>query len=360
MTWAGVGSISGTHPNIPFLASPRFHLSTFKMATRVNLVEYLFLRLTQLGVRSVHGVPGDYNLTMLDFLEPAGLHWVGNANELNAGYAADGYARIKWLSALVTSFGVGELSAINAIGGAYSERAPVVHIVGTPATKAQAAGLCLHHSLGDGNLRVFADVYKSFTVAQANLVDAAKAPALIDEVLRQYLLQSRPVYIEIPTDMVGAEMAAPTGTIDLTPPGHAESLEDEAVSALVARMERSRQPTSLIDGLVARFGVRDELNELVRLTGIPTLTTPFRKSLVDETLPNFEGVFSGLAGDPDHAAWVKDRDLVLHFGPLPSDNNTYSFTASPERQVTVVIEKSTLEMIEAQKATSRSIQIGLS
>ncbi|EKJ72249.1 hypothetical protein FPSE_07570 [Fusarium pseudograminearum CS3096] len=312
------------------------------MEKRTNLVEYLFLRLTQLGVCSVHGVPGDYNLTILDFLEPAGLHWVGNANELNAGYAADGYARIKGISALVTSFGVGELSAINAIGGAYSEKAPVVHI------------------LGDGNLRVFADVYKSFTVAQANLVDAKTAPSLIDEVLKKFFLQCRPVYIEIPTDMVVAEVSLSSKRIDLTLLGHSEPLENEAVSALVTKMQQSQKPLILVDGFAARFGVRDELNELVRLTGIPTLTTPFGKSLVDESLPNFHGVFSGLAGDSTHAAWVQSRDLVLHFGPLGSDTNTYGFTAWPNSQVTVSIEKNTVEMNDPLEATSssRGIHIG--
>jgi pyruvate decarboxylase len=69
----------------------------------------------------------------MDEVEDFGLHWVGNCNELNAGYAADGYARIKGLRALITTFGVSELSAINAIAGAYAELVPVVHIVGMPS-----------------------------------------------------------------------------------------------------------------------------------------------------------------------------------------------------------------------------------
>lgn len=103
------------------------------MPTSVKLAEYLLTRLQQLGVRSIHGVPGDYNLLLMDEVEEFGLHWVGNCNELNAGYAADGYARISGLGALITTFGVGELSAINAIAGAFAERVPVVHIVGTPS-----------------------------------------------------------------------------------------------------------------------------------------------------------------------------------------------------------------------------------
>lgn len=51
----------------------------------IDATEYLFRRLHQVGIRSVHGVPGDYNLTALDYIEPCGLNWVGNANELNAG-----------------------------------------------------------------------------------------------------------------------------------------------------------------------------------------------------------------------------------------------------------------------------------
>jgi len=84
----------------------------------VDIATYLFTRLKQLGVDSVHGLPGDYNLVALDYLPSCGLNWVGNCNELNAGYAADGYARIKGIAAVITTFGVGELSLLNAIAGA--------------------------------------------------------------------------------------------------------------------------------------------------------------------------------------------------------------------------------------------------
>lgn len=60
-------------------------LRTSELRSPVDLAEYLFRRLHELGVRAVHGVPGDYNLVALDYLEPTGLRWVGNCNELNAG-----------------------------------------------------------------------------------------------------------------------------------------------------------------------------------------------------------------------------------------------------------------------------------
>lgn len=113
----------------------------------VNIAEYLFTRLRQLGCLSCHGLPGDFSLRMLDFVHSSGVQWVGNCNELNAGYAADAYARLNGLGALCTTFGVGELSAVNAVAGSYAERVPVVHIVGTPGRKSQREGMLLHHTV---------------------------------------------------------------------------------------------------------------------------------------------------------------------------------------------------------------------
>lgn len=304
----------------------------------IDLAKYLFTRLHQLGVRHVHGVPGDYNLTACDYIEESGLGWVGNANELNAGYAADGYARIKGISALITSFGVGELSAINAIGAAYAERAPVVHIVGTASTTLQNARECLHHSLGDGNFRAFADMYKLVTVAQANLIDSVTAPALIDETLKQCLLHSRPVYIELPTDRVKAQVPAPSDLFDFTTPGYDSTFEDGVVAMLLSKLYDAKRPLLLVDGFTARFDVKKEINDLVSETGFPTLTTPFGKSIVDEDHPNFCGVYTGFAGKPANKAWVDACDLVLRFGPLNSEINTFGSTALPPTQATVTFE----------------------
>lgn len=108
----------------------------------IKVADYLFARLCQLGIQSIFGVPGDYNLRLLDFVEPSGLHWVGTCNELNGAYAADGYARINGLGALITTFGVGELSAINGIAGAYVPKRQI------KMSKVQyARAFITHHSL---------------------------------------------------------------------------------------------------------------------------------------------------------------------------------------------------------------------
>src|SRR5690242_18940427 len=129
---------------------------------------------------------GDFNLDLLDYVEPSGLFWVGNANELNAGYAADGYSRIRGIGALVTTFGVGETSAINATSGALAERAPVVHIVRTPDRVTQNGRITVHHTFNDGNFRRFAQMHAHVIVALLSLSDPLTAPQEIDRVLQQW------------------------------------------------------------------------------------------------------------------------------------------------------------------------------
>lgn len=322
------------------------------MTEEIDLAEYLFTRLHQLGVRSVHGVPGDYNLLALDYVEPAGLHWVGNANELNAGYAADGYARIKGVSALITAFGVGELSAINAIGAAYAEMAPVVHVVGTPPTTAQNNRVNLHHSLGDGNFRVFAEMYAKLTCAQANLVDVQTAPEAVDNTLRECILQSRPVYIELPTNMTKVKVPADRlqTPIDLTIPENDEGFEDEEVDIILSKMYQSKQPLIIVDGFTARYGIAKEADELVRRTGFPTSTTPFGKSIVNETYHNFHGIYAGDAGKQVYKPWVQSCDLILRLGPLDADVNTYGFTTIPDPSKTITFHRDTVEICGAERS----------
>ncbi|OTA64101.1 hypothetical protein K449DRAFT_432614 [Hypoxylon sp. EC38] len=108
-----------------------------------------------LGVGAIHGVPGNYNISLLDYAKPAGLHWVGNANELNAGYATDGYTRIKGIGVLITTFDAGKLSATNAIAGSYAEPAAVVHIIDTPKRASQDGWLLVRHTFNDGEFTRF-------------------------------------------------------------------------------------------------------------------------------------------------------------------------------------------------------------
>ena len=134
------------------------------MSQQYTIADYLFDRIAEAGATEIFGVPGDFNLTFLDnIIASDKLRWVGNTNELNAGYAADGYARERGFAAMVTTFGVGELSAVNATAGSFAEYAPVLHVVGAPSTALQDSKRRIHHTLGDGVFNHFISAHDKKT-----------------------------------------------------------------------------------------------------------------------------------------------------------------------------------------------------
>jgi pyruvate decarboxylase len=301
---------------------------TAALKAPVDVAEYLFVRLHQMGVRSIHGLPGDYNLVALDYLPKLGLKWVGSVNELNAGYAADGYARVKGISAMITTFGVGELSTVNAIAGAYSEHVPIVHIVGLPSTAAQNGGLLLHHTLGNGNYNIFADMNKEISCAMAKLNDPRDAAELIDDTLQKCFLLSRPVYITIPTDMVqkkieGERLKTP---IDLSLPVNDPVKEDYVVEVVLKYLLAAKNPVILVDACAIRHQVLEEVHDLIEKTQLPVFVTPMGKSAVNESHPSYGGVYAGTGSHPDVQERVESSDLILTIGAIKSDFNTTGFS----------------------------------
>ncbi|KAJ6261270.1 Alpha-peptide [Drechslerella dactyloides] len=294
----------------------------------VTIVEYLYKRLYQLGIRSVHGLPGDYNLVALDALPAAGLQWVGNCNELNAGYAADGYARIKGISALITTFGVGELSALAAVAGSYSEHVPVVHIVGVPSTIAQKKGALLHHTLGNGDFSVFANMSRHISEVLVSITDPNIAAREIDRALTACFVAARPVYIGLPTDMVLRKIPANglDTPLDLALHPNDPETEADAIQSITEIIYAANNAVILVDACAIRHRVIDEVNELIDKTQLPTFVTPMSKGAVDETHPRFGGVYVGDVSRPDVKAVIEAADLVLSIGALKSDFNSGGFT----------------------------------
>lgn len=294
----------------------------------IDVAEYLFRRLQQVGVESIHGVPGDYNLVALDYIPKVGLKWVGNCNELNAGYAADGYARVKGISALVTTFGVGELSAVNAIAGAYSEYVPIVHIVGYPSTTSQKNGALLHHTLGNGDFTVFSRMSKEISCAVSMLNHQHEAAMLIDNAIRECYLQSRPVYISLPSDMVqkkidGDRLNTP---LDLEFAPNDQEKEDYVVEVVLRSLHAAKNPVILVDACAIRHRALKETHALVEKSGIPTFVAPMGKGAVDETLSNYGGVYAGDGSNAGVKERVESADLILSIGAIKSDFNTAGFT----------------------------------
>lgn len=158
---AGNSSVTTVHNSIP-LPPP---------TPDATLGRHVARRLVQIGVGDVFSVPGDFNLTLLDHLiaEP-GLRNIGCCNELNAGYAADGYARARGVGACVVTFTVGGLSVINAIAGAYSENLPVICIVGGPNTNDYGTNRILHHTIGLPDFSQELDCFRTVTCYQVDLI----------------------------------------------------------------------------------------------------------------------------------------------------------------------------------------------
>ncbi|KAK4216375.1 pyruvate decarboxylase [Rhypophila decipiens] len=303
-------------------------IRTQSLTKPVTVAEYLFKRLHQIGIRSVHGLPGDFNLVALDYLPKAGLQWVGSVNELNAAYAADGYARTKGISALLTTFGVGELSAMNGVAGAYSEHVPIVHIVGCPSTISQRNGMFLHHTLGNGDFHVFANMGAQIACESAKLVKPTEIADQIDHAIRECWIRSLPVYIWLPTDMVekkieGQRLDTP---IDFTEPKNDAAREDYVVDVVLKYLHAAKNPVILVDACAIRHRVLDEVRDLVKKTSLPVYVTPMGKGAVDETSPTYGGVYAGLGSHPDVAARVEGSDLVLSIGSMKSDFNTAGFS----------------------------------
>lgn len=232
------------------------------------------------------------------------------------------------MGALLTTFGVGELSAINAIAGSFAEYVPVVHIAGSPSVIAQKDGMLLHHSLGDGNFQVFTEMYKHVTCAQANLHDINTAPAQIDHVLRECWVQSRPAYIELPADiaMKTVDASLLERPIDTTYPQNVPEAETAAVQMIIERLYAAKRPCVLVDGCVMRRRLTSDVDAFLRHTNLPVFVAPMGKSAVNETLPNFCGMYAGSASHDAVKEYIEGSDLVLSIGSIKSDFNTMGFS----------------------------------
>ncbi len=309
-------------------------------ATDYTIGDYLMDRLAEAGADRVFGVPGDYTLTLLDHvIAHPGLEWTGCANELNAGYAADGYARIRGIGALCTTFGVGELSAINAVAGSFAEHVPVVHVVGSPASGTQAAQRVVHHSLGDGVFTHFADMHRNITCAQAALT-ADGACQEIDRVLSAVRTQRLPGYILIPADVAAAPATPPAARLpppaELADPGALEGFTAAARQLLESAADVS--DVAVLCGLLAhRFGAAAELTSLLAAGPLPHATTLWAKSLADESDPCFAGVYAGAASADAARKTVEEAPVLILAGVEFTDLNSGFFTQQITRRRTIEV-----------------------
>ena len=275
-------------------------------------------RLYQLGLKHVFGIPGDYVLTLYKLIEESPIEHVGTTREDCAGFAADAYARLHGIGGACVTYCVGGLNIVNAIACAYAERSPVVLLSGSPGLAERVRTPFLHHMVRDFSTQ--RDVFEKVTVASVILDDPLTAERELDRALTALLKYKRPIYLEIPRDVV----LTPVQVSSSTPPTTAECESNpaalkEAVHEVRGILSKSERPVVLAGAEMYRFGLQNDLTDLVERMNAPVATTLLGKSVIREDHPLYIGVYGGLVGREEILEFVDQADCLLTLGTLLTD-----------------------------------------
>jgi len=305
------------------------------MTKNYTISHYILHRLQEVGIRHLFGVPGDYTLDFLDGVVDSPIQWVGTCNELNAGYAADGYARLNGAGGAVVTYGVGGLSILNAVAGAFAEQVPVIIISGAPPARRRESGAMVHHLISNYYLQL--DIFRKITVDAALLTNPDTAPDEIDRIIRNCIVRKLPVYIELPADMTNAPCRAP-GELQYATPliSNEESLE-ECIAETVEMINKADHPMILAGVELLRFGLGQEALQLVEKTEIPFATMLSSKSVLPELHPQFTGIYQGGWSREAVRTQVESSDCLLSLGVWMTDLDTglFSMNLDNRRMITV-------------------------
>jgi TPP-dependent 2-oxoacid decarboxylase len=291
--------------------------------TETTIGEYLIHKLYAHGVRHVFGIPGDYVLSFFKQLEQSELKTINTCDEQGAGFAADAYARVRGMGVVCITYGVGGLKVANSTAQAYAEESPVVIISGAPGMEERKGNPLLHHKAKtfETQLRVF----EQLTVATAVLDNPETACAEIDRVLGAAICYRRPVYIELPRDMVPKKVTHVEEPLRL-PEMDRRPLQ-EALQEAEAMINAARQPVFITGVELLRYGLQNSLLQLAEKTNIPVAGTILSKSTIDECHPLYLGVYEGAVSQERVRAYVENSDCVILLGTFLTDITLGIFTA---------------------------------
>jgi len=284
----------------------------------MRLTEALLHALKRGGAREIFGIPGDFALPYFRIIEETKiLPLYTLSHEPGVGFAADAAARIRGgLSVAAVTYGAGALNMVNTVASAFAEKSPVVVLSGGPGKGESASGLLLHHQAKTLDSQF--QIYKEITCDQVRLDDPARAPADIARVLASCLRQSQPVYIEIPRDMVAADVAE-------VPPLAPATYDADALAACVGeileRLAKATAPVLLVDVEVRRFGLETKVAELARRLALPVVTCFMGRGLLADADAPLMGTYMGVAGLPEVTRIVESSDGLFLLGVIVSDTN---------------------------------------
>ncbi|KAL6646914.1 hypothetical protein ACP70R_015608 [Stipagrostis hirtigluma subsp. patula] len=351
-----------------------------------TLSRHLARRLVQIGATDVFAVPGDFNLTLLDNLiaEP-GLTLVGCCNELNAGYAADGYARARGVGACAVTFTVGGLSVLNAVAGAFSEDLPVICVVGGPNSNDYGTSRILHHTIGLPDFSQELRCFQAVTCYQAVVNNLDDAHEQIDTAIMTALRESKPVYISVSCNLagkrrsqdfrVGYSRSHPSGqarkrivgysreypgihtgsasvaglshpSFSREPPvplfllprlSNKASLE-YAVEAAAEFLNKAVKPVMVGGPRIRVAKAEKAFADVADASGYPFAVMPSAKGLAPEHYPRFIGTYWGTVSTAFCAEIVEAADAYLLAGPVFNDVSSVGYSLLLRREKAVVVQ----------------------
>jgi indolepyruvate decarboxylase len=309
------------------------------MSKQPTVADYIVRRLAREGITDCFGVAGDFAFKLDDAIARSEvIRWIGCSNELDAAYAADGYARVRGCSMLCTTYAVGELSALNGVMGAKAERSCVFHLVGMPTMRKQRVRQIVHHTLGDGEFQNFANIS-----AQAACVSAVITPDNcaheMERLIATARAESRPAYILVAADYAVTPVtdSAPT---PYPKPASGPDLA-KAVAAIAERIQAARSVAVLPAFTVSRFKLQDSLRALIETLGCPFAAMAMDKGILCESHPQFVGMYMGGGSSRAVLDAVEGADLIIDAGGVSfNEINTaaYSSTIDPQKLVTIGVD----------------------
>jgi indolepyruvate decarboxylase len=308
-------------------------MTTMKSTT---VIDYIVQRLADEGIRDCFGVPGDYAFPVCDAIDRnPNIKWIGCSNELNASYAADGYARARGAAMLSTTYAVGELSAINGVMGAKAERSLVYHVVGMPSYQNQRLRKVMHHTFGDGDFVNFIGISAQAACSHA-VINPDNCMLEMERVIAEARRNNQPAYIVVPSDYA----QAPVTPVDVRPVTlkSTEASLQKAVAAITERLKSAKSVVALPAFTITRLGLQKEARQAIEALGCPFATTAMEKCVIDESHPQFAGMYAGVLSAEETRKIVEGAEVVIDLGGISlNDENTTGFTArlDPARFISI-------------------------
>jgi TPP-dependent 2-oxoacid decarboxylase len=318
---------------------------------RMPLGQFLFEYLYRRGVRHSFGVPGDFALPTFTWLEKSKIRSITMTHEPSAGFAADAYSRINGIGLVCVTYCVGGLNVLNAIAGAYAEKSPVVVVSGAPGRKDREKDPLLHHKVK--TFETQRRIYDEVTVASTVLLDEQRAAAEIVRCVEACLRHKRPVYIEVPHDIVDREIPVTGISPALAQQSDPHTLK-AALAEILCLIRAAKKPVILAGVELARYRTARLVVRMAERMNIPIATDLLSKSAIPENHRLYIGVYCGAMSSDEHVRrYVESADLMLMLGTFITDMSMGFYTAKLDRGRTVL---ATSERVSVQYHRYDSIQ----